>query len=473
MKKFKTFLLLILIMPCIFLFNACSFFADNTIYVTDIVQGETVDGVTSYTIIYSNGKTSLFSVNNGKDGENGKDLTIESIKAYCEANKIDFNSFLKEYLTIVEEQQSVQDASNIAIQSAVTIWCEFPIISGYQKYNKLACGAGVIYKMEDEVSYILTNYHVIYWYGCETENDFAKNVTLFQYGTSETVYNTNLTENGYPVYQYGDGAVNAEVVGGSMQYDLALLKVNTADLLKYNEHAKAVTIADGYELGETAIAIGNPECEGFSVTSGIISVESEELTMYAADDIHTYDYRVIRIDTAVNGGNSGGGLFNINGELIGIVNAKAIASEIDNIAFAIPFDNAVAVAENLLYYHQKSPTKIATVKFLNLGITYSAENSRAVYNPTTNRTIIKEDVVVDMLTAGYASNLHIYIGDIITKISINGVEHNITRTFQIEDLMLTVREDDKVVITITRNKATQDLGSTITGVSSTYFSEVL
>lgn len=475
MKNLKKFLLILFVVPCLFILNACSFIENKQIYVTNIVQGETIDGKTTYTVFYSNGKTSLFSVNDGKDGENGNALTIESIKQYCENNDIDFESFLKEYLTIVQENKTVKYATNIAIQSAVTIWCEFPFGDYYTKENKMACGAGVIYKIEEDVSYILTNYHVVYYYGCKTEDYFAQKITLFQYGTSEEVYKTDqVDENGYPQYIYGYGAVDAEYIGGSMKYDLALLKVNTADLLEFNPNAKAVTISsNGYALGETAIAIGNPECGGFSVTSGIISVESEEITMKGADDIHTFDFRVMRIDTAINGGNSGGGLFNINGELIGIVNARAVSSDIDNIAFALPLDNVLAVAENILYYYSQNPSTHAKVKTLNLGLTYYADNNRAIYNPTTNEITLIEDVIVETLSIGFASNLQFHVGDIIKTISINGIEHEITRAHQIEDLMLTIRADDKVIITVKNNGSLQELGSSTLGVAQKYFTAVI
>ncbi len=475
MKNFKKFLLILILVPCLFILNACSFLKDTQVYVTNIVQGETIDGKTTYTVFYSNGKTSLFSVNDGKDGEDGNALTIESIKQYCENNKIDFDSFLKEYLTVVQENQTIKDATNIAIQSAVTIWCEFPFGDYYSRDNKIACGAGVIYKMEDEVSYILTNYHVVYYYGCRTENYFARKITIFQYGTSEEVYLTDQTDSdGYQKYDYGYGAITAEYIGGSMRYDLALLKVNTADLLEFNPNAKAVTISpDGYELGENAIAIGNPECGGFSVTSGIISVISEELTMKGADDIHTFNFRVMRIDTAINGGNSGGGLFNINGELVGIVNARAVATDIDNIAFALPLDNVVAVADNILYYYLQNPSTYAKVKVLNPGMTYYGDNNRAIYNPETNKITLTEDVIVETLTIGFASNLQFNVGDIIKKISINGVEHEITKTHQVDDLMLTIRADDKVIITVKKGNFTQELGSSTQGVSAQYLTAVM
>ncbi len=375
---------------------------------------------------------------------------------------------MKEYLTITEKTNpSVEDATNIALQSAVTIWCEFPTSSymGTNKDTSVACGSGVIYKMENEYSYIITNYHVVFMYGCDTNTDIANKIHIFQYGTSETAYkvvttdsygntSTVLDDNGYPTIAYGDGAIEATYVGGELTYDLAVIKVPTAELLKYNSHARAVTVASDYNIGETAIAIGNPECEGFSVTSGIISVESEDIVMTGADDTTECKFRVMRIDTAVNGGNSGGGLFNINGELIGIVNAKAVASEIDNIAYAIPYDNVIAFADNLLTYYDG--TNASNIKKLYLGISYSVENSRAIYDPTTNRTTIKDDLVIAEVTKNSVGHVMGFVsGDIIKTISINGTLHTITRAYQLPDLLLTIRAGDKIIIEVVREGETE------------------
>ena len=103
-------------------------------------------------------------------------------------------------------------------------------------------------------------------------------------------------------------------------------------------------------VGESAIAIGNPEGNGFSTSLGIVSVDSEYIEMTGADGVTNVEFRVMRIDTAVNGGNSGGGLFNSKGELIGIVNAKIQSTTVENIAYAIPSNLAAAVADNIIYH---------------------------------------------------------------------------------------------------------------------------
>jgi serine protease Do len=82
--------------------------------------------------------------------------------------------------------------------------------------------------------------------------------------------------------------------------------------------------------GDAVLAIGNPLGYGLSVTTGVVSRPSETVTIGNAT------MTLLRTDAAVNSGNSGGGLFNLNGELIGIVNAKIAANTVDNVGYAIP-----------------------------------------------------------------------------------------------------------------------------------------
>lgn len=477
MKKFTTLLLIILIFPFSFVFSGCS--AESSVFVTDIVQTEVVGNNKTYTIYYSDGSTSLITVENGTNGIDGDDFTIEMLKEYSiEKGYTDFDKFLKDYFSFTYENNDIQKATNLAIQSAVTIWSEFPVSTYRGKTVDTSRGAGVIYKMDEDLengySYIITNYHVVYYTKSNTLNSIARKIIIYQYGGNEKATLTNTKDSfGYPEITYGEGAVEVDYVGGSMLYDLAVLKVKTSKLLEINDHTKPVSIASEYNIGETAIAIGNPEGEGFSVTSGIVSVLSEEIEMTGADDITPCTFRVMRIDTAVNGGNSGGGLFNNKGEWIGIVNAKAVSSDIDNIAYAIPFDNAIAVVENLLFYHNKGKDP-AQVKNLVLNIEYSIVNNHAVYNPTTNTTTLYDDIKVETVALnGIGHLIGLQAGDIINKITINDVEHTLNRSYEFSDLLLTIRPGDRFIIEVTRNNITKELGiATEPGVLETYLTIV-
>ncbi len=451
MKKFKSIILVLLLLPCIFLLNACSLVEGNTNFVTKIEQTEVLNGKTTYTVYYSNGTTSIFVMENGKDGEDGKDLTLASIKAYCLENKIDYESFLEQFLSI-DGSQTVQEATNLAMLSAVSIYAEHTSINNYgMKDTSFTCGAGVIYEMNDEFSYIITNFHVLYHSNSNQPNHMARDIRLFQYGARERVFKTDeIGTDGYPVAYYDEGSVKAEYVGGSMTYDLAILKVDTDHLLANNAHATSVTIATNYEVGETAIAVGNPEGYGLSATSGVISVEVDEtLELEAADESTIISPRVIRIDTAVNPGNSGGGLFDIDGHLLGIVNAKITSYEVDNMAYALPCDHVVAVADNLIYYHEQT-NQISNPKKLMFNISISPLNRKSTYDPVSNRFTVSEDVTIVALSSGLGNSIGLKIDDIIKTITINNTEYTIDRDFKLMDLMLTVRPGDKILFKVER-----------------------
>ena len=103
--------------------------------------------------------------------------------------------------------------------------------------------------------------------------------------------------------------------------------------------------SDELGVGQTAIAIGNPLGElGGTVTSGIISALDREIT------IDNETMNLLQIDAAVNPGNSGGGLFNSQGELIGIVNAKSSGTGVEGLGFAIPINKVKTITENLITY---------------------------------------------------------------------------------------------------------------------------
>ncbi len=145
-------------------------------------------------------------------------------------------------------------------------------------------------------------------------------------------------------------------MGGTITCDLAVIRAKTQDVFNINPNVTEITFADSYTVGETAIAIGNSENEGISVTKGIVSVDNEYIN-YAIDN-NIRSYRSMRIDTAIYGGNSGGGLFNKKGELIGITNAGDGTDQ--NINYAIPLNIVRPVIENIMFNK--------TLKTLALGV---------------------------------------------------------------------------------------------------------
>lgn len=135
-----------------------------------------------------------------------------------------------------------------------------------------------------------------------------------------------------------DTEYEATLVGSDSRSDLAVLKIEATNL-------SPATLGDSDMLtvGEDVIAIGNPlgELRG-TATSGIISALSREVT------VENTEMTLIQTDAAISPGNSGGGLFNASGSLIGIVNAKASSSDSEGLGFAIPVSSVKTIISNLI-----------------------------------------------------------------------------------------------------------------------------
>lgn len=132
---------------------------------------------------------------------------------------------------------------------------------------------------------------------------------------------------------------DAKVIGQDKQTDIAVLKIESDNSFP----SAIIGNSDNIVLGEATIAIGNPlGTLGGSVSNGIISALDREIK------IDGQNYKLLQTNAAINPGNSGGGLFNIKGELIGIVNAKSSGNIIEGLGFAIPINDAVKIAEELM-----------------------------------------------------------------------------------------------------------------------------
>ena len=334
-------------------------------------------------------------------------------------------------------------AASKGLLSAVSVHCEFKITtvsnsifgSTPSTRSVSSAGSGVIYTLDKNTgsAYIITNYHVVYCKGSDAANDISENITVHLYGLENEKY-----------------AIDAEYVGGSMNYDIAVLEVKSSDILR-ESNAMAAEFADSNDVAilDTAIAIGNPADFGLSATVGAVNVESETIIMTSVDGSSYISLRVIRTDAAVNGGNSGGGLFNDKGQIIGIVNAKMSDSSIDNIAYAIPSNVAKYVADNIIFYDQQDKSNDSVYRAM-IGITVGVESAGTVYDTETGKITRYESVKVETVTDGGLAEGKLNVGDIIKSISIDGVVYEVTRTYNVVDIMLTARKTSSVVISIER-----------------------
>lgn len=377
------------------------------------------------------------------------DSGTQARKMYEEAKADGFTGTYVEFLKEIGYTQNDGSASvSNAVMSVVAIKSgfaesEYTYVNGrpsYQEKTTYSAGSGVIYSIDREEgdAYIITNYHVVYDVdstGKEETAHISDDISVYLYGS---------------VYGGATGAIPADYVGGSMEYDIAVLRVEDNDLIK-NSYALPLKAAnsDAVTAGETVYAIGNAEGKGISVSQGVVSVEAEYIPMLAADEATQVSRLEIRTDAAVNHGNSGGGLFNADGSLVGIVNARSEESGVTAFGYAIPSNLALAIAQNVIDNSKTNNSKGAFRAML--GVTLQVSESHSVYNEETQRAYIVETVTVRSVALASASFGKLKEDDIIYSIGINGgTAQVITRQYMAASILFNVRFGDTVEITVYR-----------------------
>lgn len=399
-----------------------------------------------YTVTFTDGRTEVIPVTNGKDAE---DITVNDVYEEYKSRygeTLTFAEFCEKYLSL--EDNSSEAAVNSCLLSSMKIFSAFTITTNYIEWGiprtsktcEGSVGSGVIYKMEEDYTYILTNYHVVF--NSKADSKISNEIHAYMYGSVSNPVGDKINNR----YTYDEYAIECEYVGGAIDYDVALIKAKTEYITAINPQAKAVKVAENYSVGETVYAIGNTSDEGISVTNGIVSVDREALQLKIDDTARVY--RSLRTDAMIYEGNSGGGLFNGKGELIGINHAGD--SSLSFINYAIPKNVFVPVAEGIMHYADAQSSLKGTKK-LYLGITSVSENSRFVCDETTGKGGIVEDVTVySVETSSHAQAMGLKVGDVIKSVEINGVPYEIGRYFDISDLLLNVRAGDSLKINYER-----------------------
>lgn len=200
---------------------------------------------------------------------------------------------------------SIQEIAARNLNSVVEIQTED--VSGFlnQTYVQQGAGSGVIFS---EDGYIITNNHVI---------DNASQIT---------------------VKLHNGESYTATLVGKDSKTDLAVLKIEATGLI-----SATLGDSDAVNVGDVVVAIGNPLGQlGGSVTDGIISALNRSITL------SNETMNLLQTNAQVSPGNSGGGLFDGNGNLIGIVVAKSNAADTEGIGFVIPINDVKKVVEEII-----------------------------------------------------------------------------------------------------------------------------
>ena len=171
--------------------------------------------------------------------------------------------------------------------------------------------------------------------------------------------------------------------------------------------------------------------------------------MQACDNVSIVSYRLLRVDSAINSGNSGGGLFGEDGRLIGIVNAKVSSSSVENIGYAIPSNIATYVADNII--ETCDGETVTSPKKCMLGITLGVSGSAAYFDPETGTARIRETVYLTGIQSGKPADGVLKTGDVITAITIGDQTYTIDRSYIAVDIMLTCRVGDTVTVSYLRD----------------------
>ena len=292
--------------------------------------------------------------------------------------------------------------STVGIRTSITTnyW-------GYQTQSA-AAGSGFILSAD---GYVLTNYHVV-------ENSDSITVSL-----------------------YNGEEYDATLVGCDQSNDIAVLKIDAEGLTP-----AVLGDSDNLNVGDQVVAIGNPLGElTFSRTTGAVSALNREVTLSS-----NVTMDLIQTDCAINSGNSGGALFNLYGEVIGITNAKYSSSSsgseasIDNIGFAIPMNHVKNIVKSII--------ETGSITKPYIGVTVTAVSSEAqAYGLPTGAAVRSVEEDSPAAKGGLEAN------DIITEV--NG-----TTITSSSDLVSYVGEQapgDELKLKVYRQGKTLDITVTI------------
>ena len=286
----------------------------------------------------------------------------------------------------------------------------FPFDETYTNPKAMSLGSGVIISSE---GYIVTNHHVI-------ANADEVNVKLSD--------NTELS---------------AKVIGSDQRTDLALLKVESKQPLPFAKFGDSVKA----RVGDCVIAIGNPFGLGGTVTTGIVSSKGRDISTDAMGIVDDF----IQTDAAINSGNSGGPMFNIAGEVIGINTAIFSPSGSNiGIGFAIPSTTASKVIEQLKE-HGKISRGMLSIKIQDI----TPEIADAIDVPESQGVLVME---VDK--GGTGDKAGIKPGDVIVKVGNSEVKNS--RKLQIAIAETPV--NTSVPITVMRDGKKKELKCNITEI---------
>ena len=307
---------------------------------------------------------------------------------------------------------TTEQVADLVSPSVVVITTEQVVYSQWSWYGQSqvesGAGSGVIISSD---GYILTCDHVV---------SGASNITV----------------------TIGDDDYTATVVGEDSTSDVAVLKIDANGLTP-----AVVGDSDTLTVGDNVLAVGNPLGElGGTVTSGIVSALNRSVSIQSSGSVNTMS--LIQMDASVSPGNSGGGLFNMNGELVGVVNAKSSDSDAEGLGFAIPINDAMKVAQDLLENGYVTGRPYMGITYLAVTDAQTAQqlgvNAYGIY-------------VADVVKGGPADKAGLKVGDRI--VSIDGTE--VAQKTDLGTIIQQHSAGDTLSITVARGGQMQTVSLTL------------
>ena len=289
------------------------------------------------------------------------------------------------------------------------IYDAFVSVNVVKENQVLGAGSGFVISKD---GYILTNHHV-------TKDNNSYSVVI------------------------GEEYVDAEFVGSDPYIDVAVLKIDS----KYVKGVATIGNSKDSKIGDTIFTVGTPVSIKYAgtVTRGIISGKNRLIETSSVSNNIDWLLEVIQIDAAINNGNSGGPLCNVNGEVIGINTLKLSNTGVDSMAFAVPIETAMEYANKII--------KGEDVDRPMLGIRMSDSfNSSHLNNYDINidASLDSGVVVIEPLLDGPASKAGILKGDIIVKIN----DVSISSIPELNYNMFKYKSGEEITLTIIRKKET-------------------
>ena len=302
----------------------------------------------------------------------------------------------------IDTSKQMTAAEVYAANVGSTVGITTSITTNYWGYQTTSAASGSGFIISDD-GYILTNYHVI-------ESSDSITVAL-----------------------YDGSTYDATLIGYDESNDIAVLKIEAEGLVPV-----VLGDSDNLNVGDPVVAIGNPLGElTFSLTSGSVSAKDREVTLSSSV---TMD--LLQTDCAINSGNSGGALFNLYGEVIGITNAKYSSSSsseasIDNIGFAIPINSIKSIVESIIEKGYISKPYMGVYVY-NVSQEYQSFG------------LPQGAAVQAVMEDGPAATAGLQAGDIITAINGNAI----TGSADVEDAVNASKAGDELVLTVYRQGET-------------------